>query len=227
MAINTIGVTLKWGTTPITTKKVDIKTFPDLGGAPDVLDATTHSNTQTSNILGLPSQATMEFDMNYTKADYQTVKTDARSPRYYALYLGQSEGAEGVFTWEGQHDIVAVAKGVNEVMEAKIIVAPSTPIRIAHDLVSGTIDGTPNDGVPTALSMVYSPVSPSPTPYLAYQWQKTDLPGYMAGEYDDISGATNATYTPLVGDLGAYLRCKVTAGGSAIGTIYTPAKQVI
>jgi len=46
MAISTQGVTLKWGTSATSLSKVvDIKDFPDLGGAPEVLETTTLSDT--------------------------------------------------------------------------------------------------------------------------------------------------------------------------------------
>ena len=39
MAINTIGIVLKWGTSAGNVAKVvDIKDFPDLGGTPDMLE---------------------------------------------------------------------------------------------------------------------------------------------------------------------------------------------
>ena len=42
MAINTYGITLKWGTSAEATEKVvDIKDFPDLIGEPELLETTT------------------------------------------------------------------------------------------------------------------------------------------------------------------------------------------
>lgn len=216
MAINTIGVTLKWGTTPITAKVVDIKDFPDIGGTPDTLDATSTSDTATSNILGLQSQSGMEFTCNYTKASYDLVKLDANADRYYALAFGNTEGSEGTFTWSGRHDVRLVGKGVNEVMEMLITVAPATKLVLAHVLTNVIFSGTVKQGTATsALTLTYTPVSPTPTPTLAYQWKKSAT---LGGTYTNIVGATSATYTPLAGDVGAYLKCQVTAGGSAVGT---------
>lgn len=126
MALNTIGITLKWGAAAISVAKVvDIKDYPDLGGTPDMLETTTLSDTASTSILGLLNQGALEFTCNYTKTDYNAVKTDANTPLYYALEIGAA-GVDGTFTWQGMHDVVVLGKGVNEVAEMKIILAPST-----------------------------------------------------------------------------------------------------
>ena len=131
MAINTIGIVLKWGTAPGNVAKVvDIKDYPDLGGTPDMLETTTLSDTASTFILGLLSQGGLEFTCNYTKADYNAVKDDANTALYYSLEIGTA-GADGIFTWQGQHDVIVVGKGVNEVAEMKITLAPSSAIVIS------------------------------------------------------------------------------------------------
>ena len=126
MAINTIGIVLKWGTSAGNVAKVvDIKDFPDLGGTPDMLETTTLSDVATTHILGLLNQGALEFTCNYTKTDYNSVKSTANTAMYYSLEIG-SAGADGIFTWQGQHDVVVLGKGVNEVVEMRVTVAPST-----------------------------------------------------------------------------------------------------
>jgi len=123
MAISTQGVTLRWGLTALTvTKVVDIKDFPDLGGAPELLETTTLSDAAQMFINGIQSQSAMEFTCNYTKADYQAVVEDADTDLFYNLNFG----TEGVFEWRGQHTAWLVGAGVNAVTEMKISVAPST-----------------------------------------------------------------------------------------------------
>jgi len=124
--ISTQGVTLKWGSNPGSlTKKIDIKDFPDLGGAPELIETTTLSDAVQTFIFGIQSLSAMEFTANYTKADYQVVLADEGKELYYALEFGTS-GSEGVFKWQGQHSVYVVGAGVNEVTEMKIVVAPST-----------------------------------------------------------------------------------------------------
>lgn len=131
MAINTIGIVLKWGASAENVAKVvDIKDYPDLGGTPDMLETTTLSDTASTYILGLLSQGALEFTCNYTKTDYNAVKADANTAKHYALEIGAA-GADGIFTWQGMHDVVILGKGVNEVAEMKITLAPSTKPTIA------------------------------------------------------------------------------------------------
>jgi hypothetical protein len=125
-AISTYGVTLKWGSSsePLS-KKIDIKDFPDLGGAPEMLETTTLSDAAQTFILGIQSLSAMEFTANYTKDDYEAVLADANKELYYALEFGTS-GSEGVFEWQGHHSVYVVGAGVNAVTEMKIVIAPST-----------------------------------------------------------------------------------------------------
>lgn len=126
MAISTYGVTLKWGTDALTmTKEIDIKDFPDLGGAPELLETTTLSDAAQTYINGIQSLSAMEFTANYTKADYEAVLADANKKLYYALEFGAS-GSEGIFEWQGEHAAWVVGAGVNAVTEMKISIAPST-----------------------------------------------------------------------------------------------------
>ena len=105
MSISTYGITLKWGTSPDSlTKKVDIKDFPDIGGAPELLEDTTLSSPVQTFILGIQSMGLMEFTVNYTKSDYEAVLADANKKLYYALEFGIN-GSEGIFDWQGEHTV--------------------------------------------------------------------------------------------------------------------------
>lgn len=126
MAISTQGVTLKWGSTSSGVKNViDIKDFPDLGGAPEVLETTTLSDDIQTYIMGIQGSGMMEFTCNYTKDDFEAVMEDADTDLYYALEFGDG-GDEGIFEWQGQHTAWVVGAGVNAVTEFKIGIAPST-----------------------------------------------------------------------------------------------------
>jgi len=126
MAISTHGVTLKWGESAAAlTKAIDIKDFPDLGGAPELLETTTLSDAAQTYINGIQSMSAMEFTANYTKADYEAVLADAHKELYYALEFGNA-GSEGIFEWQGEHAVWVVGAGVNAVTEMKISIAPST-----------------------------------------------------------------------------------------------------
>jgi hypothetical protein len=135
MAISTQGVTLKWGTSAASLSKVvDIKDFPDLGGAPEALETTTLSDEIQTYIMGIQGSDMMEFTCNYTKTDFQAVVADAGKDLYYALDFG----TEGTFEWQGQHNAWVVGAGVNAVTEFKIGIAPSTKPKLKTTSSSGS-----------------------------------------------------------------------------------------
>ena len=125
MAINTYGVTLKWGESSTNVEKVvDIKDFPDMIGDPEMLETTTLSDAQVTNIPGIKSSDTLTFTCNYSKTDFGAVNDDAEKPLFYELSF--SDGSK--FTWQGQHTCGLPGKGVNEVIEFTINIAASTPV---------------------------------------------------------------------------------------------------
>ena len=125
MAINTYGVTLKWGeSAEAVAKIVDIKDFPDMIGDPEMLETTTLSDAQVTNIPGIKSSDMLTFTCNYSKTDFGAVNDDAEKPLFYELSF--SDGSK--FTWQGQHTCGLPGKGVNEVIEFTINIAASTPV---------------------------------------------------------------------------------------------------
>ena len=125
MAINTYGVTLKWGESSTDVAKVvDIKDFPDLMGSPETLETTTLSDSAQTFINGIRSTEQMQFTCNYSKAEFAAVNDDAEKPLFYELSF--SDGSK--FTWQGQHSCSIMGKGVNEVIEFAINVSASTPV---------------------------------------------------------------------------------------------------
>ena len=128
MAMNTYGIRLLWGETADAVEKVvDIKDFPDMISDPELLEVTTLSDSQVTNIMGIKGSDMLTFTCNYTKADFTAVNADAEKPLHYALEF--SDGSK--FTWQGQHSCGLPGKGVNEVVEFTINIAASTPVVFA------------------------------------------------------------------------------------------------
>lgn len=125
MAISTYLATLKWGTSADQVAKViDIKDFPDLMGEPNLLETTTLSDGAQTFIPGIKQMSSMNFTYNYTSADFSKVKEDEEKDLFYELAF--SDGSK--FTWQGRHVATLPGKGVDEVVEAGISIAPSTPV---------------------------------------------------------------------------------------------------
>ena len=128
MAISTYGVELLWGeSASAVTKKVDIKDFPDLIGDPNLLETTTLSDAQQTYIPGIKAADLLTFTFNYEKETFQLVKDDEGTALYYELSF--SDGSK--FTWQGQHTVGLPGKGVDEVLEATINIAPSSAVEFA------------------------------------------------------------------------------------------------
>jgi hypothetical protein len=125
MAISSYGVTLKWGeSAEAVTKVVDIKDFPDMIGDPNLLETTTLSDAQQTNIPGIRTSDTLTFTANYTKEDFTAVHAQENTPLFYELAFSDGSG----FTWQGQHTCGLPGKGVDEVIEFTINIAASTPV---------------------------------------------------------------------------------------------------
>ena len=138
MAISTWKIFLMHKATNVDeySKLVDIKDFPDLGGAPEMLETTTLSDGMQTYIPGIQSLDGLEFSANYTKADYDRLKAMEGVEHDFSVWFGGSvtggavtpTGADGKFNFRGQLSVFPVGGGVNEVVGMTISIAPSTPI---------------------------------------------------------------------------------------------------
>jgi hypothetical protein len=87
-----------------------------------------------------------------------------------------------------------------------------------------TLSGTPTKGTATDSLVVTYVGTPTASATLTYKWQRANTP---TGTFADIASATGATYTPVEADVGKYIRCVVTAAGTAAGTKASNSKKVI
>ena len=141
MAISTYKVFLMKSIDGSTFEKlIDIKDFPDLGGAPEMLETTTLSDSMQTYIPGIQSLDALEFTANYTKADFDSLKELEGEEYTYAVWFGGTvesgvatpTGADGKFEFKGQLSVFPVGGGVNEVVGMTITIAPSTPISVGE-----------------------------------------------------------------------------------------------
>ena len=117
-------------------KLLDIKSFPDLGGEPEMLETTTLSDNMNTYVAGVQSLESMSFDANYSKEDYEKCKALAGKDESYAVWFGGTgdgstltpTGEHGKFAFNGEMSCFPSGGGVNEVVGLRITIAPSTPI---------------------------------------------------------------------------------------------------
>lgn len=141
MAISTYKIFLMHGSVDTVTtysKLVDIKDFPDLGGAPETLDTTTLSDKMRTSINGIQELDSLTFTANYDEDDFDAVKAlDDGAEHQFAVWMGGTEGSngevtptgsEGKFEFSGYLSVFVNGGGVNEVVNMTITIAASTVI---------------------------------------------------------------------------------------------------
>lgn len=140
MAISTYKVFLMQKQDTTYEKLIDIKDFPDLGGSPEMLETTTLSDKMQTYIPGIQSLDALEFNANYTKADFAKIKALDGQELELAVWFGGEEsngtltpsGEDGKFNFKGYVSVFVVGGGTNEVIGMTVSVAPSTPITVGE-----------------------------------------------------------------------------------------------
>lgn len=136
-AITTMGVFLmKKGESESTyTKLIDINSFGDLGGTPELLDATTLSHYASVGVLGIQQQDTIEFEANYTKTEYSGLVAGQNTATDLSVWFGGTNstdgtitptGANGKFNFKGMYSLRVNGGGVNEIVHCTLTVTALT-----------------------------------------------------------------------------------------------------
>lgn len=127
-AVSTIGTILKAGAAKASLAQLcKIKSYPDLGGAPEQLETTDLEDEMQTFVDGVQSLDTMEFTANYTKESYAEVLASVETEQKYQLEFGEA-GADGIFSWTGTHSVRVTGGEVNAVREMVITCTPSSKI---------------------------------------------------------------------------------------------------
>lgn len=230
MAISTIGTYLldgglTTGAPTFTAPLVAIKDIPDLEGEREEIETTTLSDTSRVFIEGLKNNASLMFTCNYTKAKYEAIAALAGTQRYFGVFLGGLSGSnptgdEGMWVFTGSVSVRKMGGGVGEVHEMSVKIVLSSGVTPYYDptLVKIAISTPVVENTAATLTLTYIGIPTAPT--LAYVWYTATT---ETGTYSAISGATSATYTPQEGDAGKWIKCKVTATGTATGEITSAA----
>jgi hypothetical protein len=141
MAISTYKIFLMQkssGTGTNYTKLIDIASFPDLGGAPEMLETTTLSDGAQTYIAGIETRDAMEFECNYTKEDYDKLKALEGTEGSFSIWIGGTvasgvvtpTGSDGKYDFKGYPSVYINGGGVNEVVKMTVSIAPSSAITI-------------------------------------------------------------------------------------------------
>lgn len=120
--LSTIGVLVKVGDYFI----IEATDFGDIGGAPDMIEATTLRDKVQRNIIGVQSQDAFEVTYERNAADYANMKKyadDAQTSVAVEVYLPEEGGTYSKFSNTGRVSQYIPGKGVGEVQTAIVSIA--------------------------------------------------------------------------------------------------------
>lgn len=145
MAQTTIGTFLMYRETEEAEwrKLVDIKDYPDLGGAPEQIDATTLSHKQRVSENGVQNTSERQFTANYDSDAYDTLQNMQSSGKeyYFGVWFDISPSLDaetGVLTpneatcdkhsFKGKVSAYPAGGGVNGIRDMIITLSASTDL---------------------------------------------------------------------------------------------------
>ena len=116
------------------TKLCDIKSYPNLGGAPERLETTTLSDEAQTFCDGIKQLDSFTFTCNFDKSELTTLKGLEGKETEFAVWFGGTasnnvivpDGSDGKTTFKGTLSAYITGKGVNEVREVEINISTST-----------------------------------------------------------------------------------------------------
>lgn len=119
-------------------KLIDIKDFPDLFAAPDMLEKTTLSDGGRRYEPGIKQTEALTFTANYSLADFTRLKELEGEVLHLAVWFGGTEtagvvtptGSDGKFKFDGKLSVTINGSAVNEIVEMTLTIAPDTDIVI-------------------------------------------------------------------------------------------------
>lgn len=99
---------------------VAIKDFPDLEGEREEIDVTSLSDDARVFIEGVQNNTPWVFTCNYTKATYETLAALADTEKWYAVYIGDTSGTDGIFSASGYLSVKKSGGGVGDAQEMTV-----------------------------------------------------------------------------------------------------------
>lgn len=112
-------------------KLIDIKDFPDLFAAPEMLEKTTLSDGGRRYEPGIKENEALTFTTNYSLTDFNALKAKEGEVLHLAVYFGEN-GADGKFTFDGKIAVTINGGGVNEIVEMTLTIALDSDITVAE-----------------------------------------------------------------------------------------------
>lgn len=118
-------------------KLICIKDYPDMGGTPEQIEATTLCDEKTTYVEGVQSTSALTYTANYSKEDFNVLKGLKGEVVQFGLWFGADsdnnpDGHDGKFEYQGTLNVFVSGKGVNEVREISITTTPNTEVEMVE-----------------------------------------------------------------------------------------------
>lgn len=120
-------------------KLIDIKSQPNLGGEPELIDVTTLSHKMKVYVEGIEEVEALSFTANYDKTDYKKLIGMKGTKKWFAVWFGGTEvpgalptptGDDGKFKFEGYLSVYVAEAEVNGARDMTITITPTTEISL-------------------------------------------------------------------------------------------------
>lgn len=114
------------------TKWFDILNFPDLEGAPEMVDVTNLSDFARRNILGLKSAEAKSFEAPYDETTFADIKAEEGNEVSIAVWLGADsagapDGSNGKFEGVGMPSVTLVSGDAGNIHKMRVTFAMTEP----------------------------------------------------------------------------------------------------
>lgn len=117
-------------------KLIDVKDFPDLFAAPEMLEKTTLSDGGRRYEPGIKENEALTFTANYSLTGFNALKAKEGTLCHLSVWFGGTEtagvvtptGSDGKFDFDGKISVTINGGGVNEVVEMTITIALDSDI---------------------------------------------------------------------------------------------------
>jgi YVTN family beta-propeller protein len=239
---NTVAATVTVGTHPwgVAVTPDGLKVYVVNQGSNSVSVITTATNAVTTPVTGLNNPKSFgPFIMSSATRTTAPVITTPVYAGSTSVSGTATAGARVVLTYNGVRQAAVTATGGTWTVTVLALTTTDTlsstawvsPNRMSAPVTATVVPTTPVTGI-SAISgtpqvgqtLTAGTVTP-PAATVTYQWNKS---ASINGPYSPILGATSATYAPVAGDVGNYLKVNVTGTGSYAGSVNsTPVGPVI
>ena len=111
---------------------VATKGNPDLGGDPEMIDASTNEDSVQVNIPGRQSLSTLKWETNYDKATFKDIqdKYEDHAVHHFAQWFGEEgNGEDGIFEFDGYLTAYVGQADSYGLIPTTIVIGNTTPIK--------------------------------------------------------------------------------------------------